>query len=477
MARFAVIGNAIVLEERRGELSRVMAVGTVLGRRQVGNEFPDADDIVVAHSAIANDADVIVDTAGECAGGVAHGAIFGCRHMVDRLAERIGPVVAGIAAHRGHHLSRVVDKCTDKAHRVMACTTVRGGHRMISRNADCSGSIVASGTGLCDRIEDRVVESTAHVKRPDAMARPAIHVRQGMVLCLPGRINAVVTGDTAIRYVAVVHIRREKGICFVTEIALAFSCNVPVILARGCRSIVAQGAATGHSGVVVTAVRQAIQEVLGIVASIAFLGRRNMMLGFTNGHDAIVTFAAIPKDFLMIDSRDRGKIWISVARLTVIAGRDVIRRFTDCNYAIVTGCAVVHDADMIEERTREAGGVMAGDTILGCWNMCYRLTSGPGIGVAAIVTGDAVSVDSLVIEGAAGKGGGGMTDVTTQCSGNMPLRFADCCHAVAGITVVEDDGMIHPASDKTAGSVAYATVLIGQHMVRRFALGKHAVVA
>ena len=125
MALSAVLENTGMLEERRGELSRVVADGTVLRRRQVGNEFPNADDVVVAYGAITIDTEVIEDTTGECAGCVASSAIFRGRHMVFRHAERIGPVVAGIAAYCGHHVGRVVDKCTDKALRVMANATVR----------------------------------------------------------------------------------------------------------------------------------------------------------------------------------------------------------------------------------------------------------------------------------------------------------------------------------------------------------------
>lgn len=198
MARRAVIGNAAVFEQCRGELGRVMADRAVLGGRQVVDEFADADDVIVARSAIANHAGVIVDAAGERAGCVARGAIFGCRHMVIRLAQRVGPVVAGIATHRGYLVSRVVDKGTDKAFRVMTGAAVRGGHRVIDRHAGRGGSIVAGGARLGQRIEDRVVESAAHVKGPDAMANPAIGVRHGMSLGLPDRVNAVVTGVTGI---------------------------------------------------------------------------------------------------------------------------------------------------------------------------------------------------------------------------------------------------------------------------------------
>ena len=213
------------------------------------------------------------------------------------------------------------------------------------------------------------------------------------------------------------------------------------------------------------------------MALIALLGRRNMELGFAYGDNTVVALAAVPKDFLMIHRGDCGKIRIRVAGLTGIAGRDVIPCFAGRHHAIMTGCAVIDDTGMVEEGTCEANGGVAGDAILGGWNMRYGLTSGPGRGVAAIVAGDAVSVDSLVIESAAGKAGGGMTDVATQGRGNMPLRFTDCCHAMTGIAVVEDAGMIKPGSDKAAGPVAYATVLVGLYVIGRFALGEHAVVA
>jgi hypothetical protein len=162
------------------------------------------------------------------------------------------------------------------------------------------------------------------------------------------------------------------------------------------------------------------------VAIIALLGRLQMVLRFAYGYYAVVAFTAIPKDFLMIDSRYRGKISISMAGLTAIAGRDVIRRFADCYDTIVTGCAVVDDATMVEERACEAGGAMTDDAILGCWNMRYRLTPGSGCGVVAIVAGDAVFAESLVIDHTAGKAGSGMAEVATQGGGYMPLRFTGC---------------------------------------------------
>lgn len=208
VAQYAVIDDAGVIENRRGELRRVMADGTVLGRRQVGCELAYAYNVIVARGTITDDAGVIIYTTGECSSGVTGSAIIACRHMVARLAERIGPVVAGIAADRGYQVTSVVDKCPDKAIDVMARTTVRGGGRMIEGLAGCRGSVVAGGAGLRHRVEKRVIENTARVECADAMARQAVHIRLGMVLCFPGRVDAIVAGDAITRNVAVVDVRR-----------------------------------------------------------------------------------------------------------------------------------------------------------------------------------------------------------------------------------------------------------------------------
>ena len=278
VARYAIVDDTGMLEGRQGKIRRDVTGRAIQDRRQVGDELADADDVVVARGTITDDAGVIEDATGECAGCVADIAIFNCWHMVACLAECISPIVAGIAANRGHHVSRVVDKCADKAHRVMARTAVRGGDWMTDRLAGCRSAVVAGGAGLCDRIEKRVIENTAHVECADVMTRHAVHAGHGMVLCLPGRVNTVVTAGTVARDVTVVDIRWQECVRRVTEAALTFSDEVPCILARGCRSIVTSGAGADIVAMVEAAARQAIEEVIGIVAFIACLGRRHMKL-------------------------------------------------------------------------------------------------------------------------------------------------------------------------------------------------------
>ncbi len=207
VARHAVIDNTCVLECRLGKIRRDMAGRAILGRRQVGYELADTDDVVVARGTIADDTGVIKYATGECTGCVTGSAIFDCRHMVARLAKRAGPVVAGIAADRCHQVTGVVDKCPDKAIDIMTRAAVCSSCRMIEGLAGCRGSVVAGGAGLRHRVEKRVIENTARVECADAMARQAVHIRLGMVLCFPGRVDAIVAGDAITRNGAVVDVR------------------------------------------------------------------------------------------------------------------------------------------------------------------------------------------------------------------------------------------------------------------------------
>jgi len=77
-----------------------------------------------------------------------------------------------------------------------------------------------------------------------------------------------------------------------------------------------------------TAVRFQLQKMGGIVAVIAFSIRRCMKLGFTNGQFAIVTLAAISKNFLMICKGDNVKSLRRMTGLTRITGSDVSQRLT-----------------------------------------------------------------------------------------------------------------------------------------------------
>ena len=63
------------------------------------------------------------------------------------------------------------------------------------------------------------------------------------------------------------------------------------------------------------------------MAVIALGVRGCVRFRFTDGHDIIMTLAAISKNFLMIDKGDNGKILGGMAGLARITGSNVIRYF------------------------------------------------------------------------------------------------------------------------------------------------------
>lgn len=267
----------------------------------MGQELADGDDVVVACFTVIDNARVIEDAASESAGRVADIAVFNGRHVVVCLAGGIGSVVAGVATDGSHYLAAMVYERTGKGFRVMARTAVGAARRVVDCLAGSRDSVVAGGAGLGNGIEDRVVESTTHVKCADAMAGHAIHACRGMVRRLSARIGAVVAADTGDRYVAMVYIGRQEGGCRVTVAALGFSGDVPCVHARGCGAVVASSARAGTGAVVEAAAGQAIKKVIRIVAFIARLGRRYMKLRFSYGKHTVVALAADAKDFMVID--------------------------------------------------------------------------------------------------------------------------------------------------------------------------------
>ena len=58
----------------------------------------------------------------------------------------------------------------------------------------------------------------------------------------------------------------------------------------------------------------------------------------------------------------------------------------------------------------------------------------------------------------------------------MILCLARGCHAMAGLTIIHDTGVIENRTGESAGGMAYAAILIGSNMPTRLALGKHTVV-
>jgi hypothetical protein len=77
--------------------------------------------------------------------------------------------------------------------------------------------------------------------------------------------------------------------------------------------------------VIEAAVRSQFQKTDGIVAVIAFGGRRRMKFGFTDGRYTVMTFTAITKYFQVVSKRDNGSTLGCMAGLAQITGSEMIR--------------------------------------------------------------------------------------------------------------------------------------------------------
>jgi hypothetical protein len=93
-------------------------------------------------------------------------------------------------------------------------------------------------------------------------------------------------------------------------------------------TIVAKGATAGNTVMIKGAIQLEVEKTGGIVASIAFNSRRDVLHGFANGHYTVVADAAITENFHVIDKRDSAESEGGMTGLAGIAGSGVIRRFT-----------------------------------------------------------------------------------------------------------------------------------------------------
>ena len=90
----------------------------------------------------------------------------------------------------------------------------------------------------------------------------------------------------------------------------------------------APGTPTRNTRVIKLAVRAKLEKTGGIVAVVALGAGRLMKLGFTDGHDTVMAFAAVAKHFLVVDKRDYVKTQRCMTGLAHTADSDVIRRLS-----------------------------------------------------------------------------------------------------------------------------------------------------
>ena len=218
---------------------------------------------------------MIVGAANESAEGMARRAIFEGWHVVRRLAAC------------GHPMTRsaVVDDATmveiraGESHGIMASAAVGARGRVCEgfpERMDAVVVIMASRTGLRDRVDDGMVENATEAKAGNVVAYTAVDGRSRMADRLSRNLSDAVARVAPIVEnvgAGVVGVGRQEVHGGMTGTALRFGDDMAFGLADRHAAIVAAGAGSGNVRVIEAAVRQELQKVVGIVARVA-LGLR-----------------------------------------------------------------------------------------------------------------------------------------------------------------------------------------------------------
>jgi len=170
--------------------------------------------------------------------------------------------------------------------------------------------------------------------------------RQEMGTSLTVRGCAVVTTGAIIRYLGVFEIRRNPGICGVTQKTLCIRLNMLRMFTTRARNraIVTTAAGTDHISVIHMTQRQPLCAVMTILADILGL---NMCIPFTFDSNAIMTAETVPADVSM------SKVcrFPCIGRMTIgtdVAADDVGGTFALPYDVIMTALAGTNDLSMID---------------------------------------------------------------------------------------------------------------------------------
>jgi hypothetical protein len=92
------------------------------------------------------------------------------------------------------------------------------------------------------------------------------------------------------------------------------------------------------------------------------------------------------------------------------------------------------------------------------------------------MTGRAIPIDFPMIERATHKSCRRMAEVAIQGGRHMILCFTLGSHAVAGLAIVHDAGVIESRAVESVGGMAHTAILVGDDMPVTLAFGKHTIV-
>ena len=158
-----------------------------------------------------------------------------------------------------------------------------------------------------------MVEYTGHIEAHDTVACAAVYGWYRVAVRRPDRGNAMAGIATEVRNNG----RGMVGECIqetcsrMTGYAVRVGDRVSAgrgidgrrRLTDSSVTVVATAASTRDAGVIKTTVRAKFKKTGGIVAVVALGAGRLMKLGFTDGQNPVMAFAAVAKHFLMVDKR------------------------------------------------------------------------------------------------------------------------------------------------------------------------------
>jgi hypothetical protein len=340
MAGLAIVSDTWVIKRRTSKVRGVEMASVAIKQGislYVIWQFTQADYVVVARVAASHkrSAGMIKAAGDKGARAVANTTIFSGLQVVERFAAGINTMTGRAIVHD----VAMIDERTSETISVMARSTIGTGCRVGRHRRGFSGRvntiaiIVTWFTWLYCWINQAVVENTTEAESLNTMAGSTIDARDRMtwswISCLVscGNPMAGITTIADNSRVGVVGIGRQKTDSGMTVTAFSVGNDMVFVHTCGYTTGVATGTYIRRSRMIKASVRFQVQKMDGIVAAIAFGFCWLMKLRFTDGQYTVMAFAAVSKNFLVIDKGGIGKSQGGMAGLARITGGDVIRQF------------------------------------------------------------------------------------------------------------------------------------------------------
>ena len=333
-------------------------------------------------------------------------------------------------------------------------------------------------------------ENAAHTEAHDTMTGAAVDRRDGMSDRCASRGDAMagiasVVGDDGGGVVGVGSGKARRVVAG-TALGVRGVGEVRIIWPDGDGPVVAAGALAQDVRVIEAAIRIQFQEMVRVVAIIAFGAGFGVIDRFADRDHAVVAFAAGAENQLMIDGIDGAKSERSMTCLAEVAGRDMRRRFVSRVGPVVAVVArLTRDQRIavVDRCAGEAQRVVAGTTILRRRQVIVRFVETDD----AVVAGGAgilIQVDLCMVERAGGEIARGMAGDAVLGRRQVPhrrRRLAGSEHAVVAAVAAHADyfgiAMVDRRAEKALGIMAGAALLDGRHMDFGFAGADDIIVA